>query len=170
MTPALSVIPGALVSDALTWGPIAVVAVFAIFLYRRGRPVRQEMRARPVTFSVAVDVQDLSNGVCQLNVHGDVFEVSGMISMPLLGQPQWYRASDTTMEVVPGRRRDWIQIASRHQARWAPQVRISPPYPPPPWMGFGHSYERRGTHRWMTRQIWDALVRAGVQTVGPPPQ
>jgi hypothetical protein len=121
-----------------------------------------------VTFSVNVDVQDLSNGVCHLTVHGDVFEVAGTIPMPLFGQQQWYRASDTTMEVVPGRRRDWIQIASRSQSRWASKVRISPPYPP--WMGFGHSYDRRGTHRWMTRQIWDALVRAGVHPVGPPPQ
>jgi hypothetical protein len=88
--------------------------------------------------------------------------------MPLLGQQQSYRASDTMMEVESGYRRDWIKIASRSESIWAPQVRISPPYPQ--WKGFGHSYDRRGRHRWMTRQIWDALVRAGVRPVGPPPQ
>lgn len=176
MTPALSAMPGTLLSQVWAWGPLALMAVgipaFVVTAYWRGRPLRQEMRARPVTFTVNIDVQSFNDGICHLNVHGDMFEVSGMIPVWLFGQQWCYRAGDTTMEVVQGWRRDWIQVAVQQQAGWARwagrRVRISPPYPPR--KGFNAPNDRRGAQRWMTGQIWDALIRAGVHPVGAPPQ
>jgi hypothetical protein len=54
------------------------------------------------------------------------------------------------MEVVPGWRHDWIEIA--------PQ--------PPTGQGTLIRLGRKNKNR----QIWDALARAGVHPVGSPPQ
>jgi hypothetical protein len=150
------------------------------------------MRARPTTFSSSVDVQlsFLGNwgslrGIPLLAVHGDVFEVSDLFPPArwLLGMQYCYRASDTTMEAVPGRRHDWIEIAGLPAAE-----RESSKVPVPSRVrgnlggpigvvvaGFrtlspADPTRIRIGRRRMNREIWDALVRAGVNPGGAPPQ
>ena len=120
---------------------------------RREEPLRKEMQARAVmtvmTFQARVVTED--RGGLRLTVRGDLFEVSHPFPLArfLFGQDYCYRAEDTTVELVPGLWYDWIEIGGQ------PGTGLSP-------MRIG----RRKT----TRQIWDALVRAGAQPIGPPPQ
>jgi hypothetical protein len=120
---------------------------------RREEPLRKEMQARAVmavmTFQARVVTED--RGTLRLTVRGDLFEVSHPFPLArfLLGQDYCYRAEDTTVELVPGLWYDWIEIGGQQ--------------------GTGLSPMRIGRRK-MTRQIWDALVRAGAQPIGPPPQ
>jgi hypothetical protein len=120
---------------------------------RREEPLRKEMQARAVmmvmTFQARVVTED--RGGLRLTVRGDLFEVSYPFPLArfLFGQDYCYRAEDTTVELVPGLWHDWIEIGGQ------PGTGLSP-------MRIGR--------RKMTRQIWDALVRAGAQPIGPPPQ
>ena len=120
---------------------------------RREEPLRKEMQARAVmtvmTFQARVVTED--RGGLRLTVRGDLFEVSHPFPLArfLFGQDYCYRAEDTTVELVPGSWHDWIEIGGQ------PGTGLSP-------MRIGR--------RKMTRQIWDALVRAGAQPIGPPPQ
>ena len=120
---------------------------------RREEPLRKEMQARAVmtvmTFQARVVTED--RGGLRLTVRGDLFEVSHPFPLArfLFGQDYCYRAEDTTVELVPGLWYDWIEIGGQ------PGTGLSP-------MRIGR--------RKMTRQIWDALVRAGAQPIGPPPQ
>jgi hypothetical protein len=120
---------------------------------RREEPLRKEMQARAVmavmTFQARVDTED--RGWLRLTVRGDLFEVSHPFPPArfLNGLDYCYRAEDTTVELVPGLWHDWIEVGGQ------PGTGLSP-------MRIGR--------RKMTRQIWDALVRAGAQPIGPPPQ
>jgi hypothetical protein len=110
------------------------------------------MRARAVmgvmTFQARVDTD---SGWLRLTVLGDLFEVSHPFPLArfLNGLDYCYRAEDTTVELVPGSWHDWIEIGGQP--------------------GTGLSAMRIGRRK-MTRQIWDALVRAGAKPIGPPPQ
>jgi hypothetical protein len=113
--------------------------------------LRKEMRARTVmTFEASVDVKD-QRGPLYLTVRGDLFEVSHPfpLARSLFGQDYCYRAKDTTVELLPGLWRDWIEIGGQ------PGTGLSP-------ILIGR--------RKMTRQIWDALVRAGAHPIGPSPR
>lgn len=120
---------------------------------RREAPLRKEMQARAVmavmTFQARVVTED--RGGLRLTVRGDLFEVSHPFPLArfLFGQDYCYRAEDTTVELVPGLWYDWIEIGGQQ--------------------GTGLSPMRIGRRK-MTRQIWDALVRAGAQPIGPPPK
>jgi hypothetical protein len=120
---------------------------------RREEPLRKEMQARAVmavmTFQARVVTED--RGGLRLTVRGDLFEVSHPFPLArfLFGQDYCYRAEDTTVELVPGLWYDWIEIGGQQ--------------------GTGLSPMRIGRRK-MTRQIWDALVRAGAQPIGPPPK
>lgn len=111
------------------------------------------MQARAVmgmmTFQARVVTED--RGGLRLTVRGDLFEVSHPFPLArfLVGQDYCYRAEDTTVELVPGLWYDWIEIGGQ------PGTGLSP-------MRIGR--------RKMTRQIWDALVNAGAQPIGPSPQ
>jgi hypothetical protein len=119
---------------------------------RREEPLRKEMQARAVmgmmTFQARVVTED--RGGLRLTVRGDLFEVSHPFPLArfLFGQDYCYRADDTTVELIPGLWHDWIEIGGQ------PGTGLSP-------MRIGR--------RKMTRQIWNALVRAGAQPIGPPP-
>jgi hypothetical protein len=116
---------------------------------RLEEPLRKEMQARAVTtFQARVDTD---RGALRLTVRRDLFEVSHPFPLArfLNGLDYCYRAEDTTVEHVPGLWHDWIEIGGR------PGTGLSP-------MRIGR--------RKMTRQIWDALVCAGAQPIGPPPQ
>jgi hypothetical protein len=120
---------------------------------RREEPLRKEMQARAamavMTFQARVVTED--RGGLRLTVRGDLFEVSHPFPLArfLFGQDYCYRAEHTTVELVPGLWYDWIEIGGQH--------------------GTGLSPMRIGRRK-MTRQIWDALVRAGAQPIGPPPK
>ena len=119
---------------------------------RREEPLREEMQARAVmavtTFQARVDTD---RGGLRLTVRGDLFEVSHPFPLArfLNGLDYCYRAEETTVELVPGSWHDWVEVGGQ------PGTGLSP-------MRIGR--------RKMTRQIWDALVRAGAQPIGPPPQ
>lgn len=126
---------------------------------RREEPLRKEIQARPVvTFRARVDVRAKNflgtmlsqRGPLYLIVCGDAFEVSHPFPLArfVFGQDYCYRAEDTTIKVVPGPRgHDWIEI--RGPIRSAAQIEIG----------------RKDTNR----QIWDVLVRAGANPIGPSP-
>src|ERR1700761_9413954 len=109
---------------------------------RREEPLRKEMQAWAVmgvmTFQARVVTEDRT---LRLTVRGDLFEVSHPFPLArfLPGLDYCYRAEDTTVELVPGLWHDWIEIGGQ------PGTGLSP-------MRIGR--------RKMTRQIWDALVRA----------
>ena len=120
-------------------------------------PLRKELRARPSTFRArvdlkagAVDPMESKSGLFSLIVHGDAFEVSD--AFPLFrflnGPGYCYRAKDTTVEMVHGVLHDWIEIC--------------------PLPGTGAIRIRIG-RRTMNPQLWDVLVSAGAQPIGPPP-
>jgi hypothetical protein len=162
-------------------------AAFVWIQRRRHReaPLRREMRERPATFRSRVDVQ-LSflgdwgslRGIPLLTVRGEVFEVSDLFPPArwLLGMQYCYQAAETTMEAMPGRRHDWIEIAAQPppggEASRIPVLSspvgavvaglVTSSLPRPPRIRIG----RRG----MTRDIWDALAGAGVHPIGAPPQ
>lgn len=111
-----------------------------------------------VSFRARVDVRAKNflgtmlsqRGPLYLIVCGDAFEVSHPFPLArfVFGQDYCYRAEDTTIKVVPGPRgHDWIEI--RGPIRSAAQIEIG--------------------RRNMNRQIWDALVRAGANPIGPSP-
>jgi hypothetical protein len=111
----------------------------------------EEIPARPVvTFRASVEIPD-KRGLLYLTVRGDVFEVSAPLAVArlVLGQEHCYRAEDTTVEVCPGRWRDWIEIGGR-PGTGIPPLKIR--------------------SRKMNRHVWEALVDAGAQPIGPPPQ
>lgn len=148
-------------SVVLTLGFLAVAFAAIAVVARRRRhheaPLRQQMRARPVTFRAPVDVKANAlgmmvseHGPLDLIVHGDAIEVSHPFPFArfLFGQEYCYRAEDTTVKVVPGLRHDWIEIESQPTGT-AARIQI----------------RRRN----MNRQIWDALVRAGAHPIGPAP-
>lgn len=114
------------------------------------KPLRDEMLASPATFRTEVEVQDL-RGPISLSVHGDAFQVTQRV--PLIrfvnGTDYCYRARDTTLETAHGRLHDWIEI------RGLP--------------GTGAEPIRIGRRK-NNRLIWDALVRAGADPIGPPPE
>lgn len=179
MTPALSAVPGTftalLISEGTRlvdswplpadWLPLIGLAVVfgTVFVRAQPRrrseaPLRLEMRARPMTFRSSVDAKlnvlglwgDV-NGMPFLAVHGDVFQASVSFPPGTWFGLQWcYRATETTMEVVPGWRHDWIDIAAQSPVGRPVRLRIG--------------------RRKMTREIWDALAWAGVQPVGAPPR
>jgi hypothetical protein len=140
------------------WEPLLLLAlILAVGMAiewprrRREEPIRREIRARPVvTFRTPVMVPD-NRGPVYLTVRGDVFEVSAPLKVVRLvfGPEHCYRAEDTTVKVCPRRRNDLIEIGGRP--------------------GRGISPLKIGSRK-MNRQIWDALVHAGVQPIGPPPQ
>jgi hypothetical protein len=103
-----------------------------------------------MTFRASVDVKD-RHGQLNLTVCGDLFEVSHPFPLArfLFGEDYCYRAEDTTVELVRGLWHDWIEIGGQ------PGTGLSP-------LLIGR--------RKMNRQIWDALVRAGAQPIGPSPQ
>jgi hypothetical protein len=132
-------------------------AVIALTRRRREGPLRKEMRARPVTFRSGVDVQaylfgtlTTQHGPLYLNVHGDAFEVLHVFPLAwfLFGQDYCYRARDTTVEMVPGVRHDWIEISGQ-QPGSAARILIG--------------------RKKMNRQLWDVLVSAGAHPIGSPP-
>jgi hypothetical protein len=148
-------------SVVLTLTIVAVAfAALAVAAWRRRRyraPMRQQIRARPVTFRAPVDVKANALGIMvsehgplDLIMHGDAIEVSHPFPFArfLFGQEYCYRAEDTTVKVVPGLRHDWIEIDGQPAAT-AARIQIR--------------------QRNMNRQIWDALVRAGAHPIGPPP-
>jgi hypothetical protein len=116
------------------------------------------MRARPVvdfraSVHVKADVLGLmlsARGPLDLVVRGDAFEVSHLFPLArfLFGQDYAYRASDVTIEVVPGLLYGWIEVLGQPGA---PGARI--------WIG----------RRKLNRPIWDALVRAGAHPIGSSP-
>ena len=123
---------------------------------QREGPLRNEIQARPVvTFQARVDVRAKGmlgamlsqRGPLYLIVCGDAFEVSHPFPLArfVFGQDYCYRAEDTTIEVVPGPRHDWIEISGQPIGSAAPI-----------WIG----------RRDINRQIWDALVRAGAHPIG----
>jgi hypothetical protein len=138
----------------------AAFAAIAVVAWRRrhhGAPLRQQMRARPVTFRAPVDVKANAlgmmvseHGPLDLIMHGDAIEVSHPFPFArfLFGQEYCYRAEDTTIKVVPGSRHDWIEIQGQPTGT-ATRIQIRRPD--------------------MNRQIWDALVRAGAHPIGPAP-
>jgi hypothetical protein len=128
---------------------IAVSASVAWSRRRREEPLRNEMQARAVTFRTRVGVND-QRGPLYLTVRGDLFEVSDPIPLArfLFGHDYCYRAEDTTVEVVSGLWHEWIEIGGRPGTGIAP-IQIG--------------------QRKMNRQIWDALVHAGVYPIGPAP-
>jgi hypothetical protein len=109
------------------------------------------MQARTVvTFRARVDVKDQRDPL-YLTVRGDLFGVSHPLRLVryLFGEDYCYRAADTTVEVVPGRWHDWIEVHGQPGTGIAP-IQIG--------------------RRKMNRQIWDALVQAGAEPIGPSPQ
>jgi hypothetical protein len=116
------------------------------------------MRARPVVdfrarVDAKADVHGLmlsARGPLDLVVRGDAFEVSHPFPLArfLFGQEYAYRASDATIEIVPGLLHQWIEL---HGQPGGPPARI--------WIG----------RRNLNRQIWDALVRAGAHPIGSSP-
>lgn len=124
----------------------ATLAVVARRRRHREAPLRQQMRARPVTFRASVQVKGESNPL-DLIVRGDAFEVSHPFPFArfLFGSEYCYRAEDTTVRVVPGLRHDWIEIDGQ-----------------PPGTGAWIQIWQRN----MNHEIWDALVRAGAHPLG----
>jgi hypothetical protein len=120
-----------------------------LYRLRWEKPLREAMRARPVTFQAQVELQD-ERGLFSLTVHGDAFEV--VQGFPVIGflngTDYCYRAPDTTLEITHGWLHDWIAI------RGLP--------------GTGAEPVRIGKRK-MNRQIWDVLVSAGAHPIGPPP-
>lgn len=107
-----------------------------------------------VDFQVRVDVKASvlgmmlsARGPLELIVRDDAFEISHPFALArfLFGQEYAYRAGDTTIEVVPGLLHDWIEVNGQ-QAGQAARI----------WIG----------RRNLNRQIWDALVHAGVHPIG----
>ncbi len=136
---------------------LAVIAVGARPRQRREAPLRKQMRAWPQTFQAGVDVRASFLGMMlppqgrlRLVVRGDAFEVAHYfpLSRFVFGQRYCYRAEDTTIKVVTGQRRDWIEIDGQ-TAGTAVRIRI--------W------------RRDMNRQLWSALTGAGAQPIGPAP-
>jgi hypothetical protein len=133
---------------------VALIAGYVVFseLPRRRweRPLREEMRARPVTFQASVAV-DSSRGPFYLSVHGDAFEVATVFPpfRLLNGEDYCYRAQDTTVEMVHGVLHDWIEICGQPGSGAVP-IRIG--------------------RRKMNRQLWGVLVSAGAHPIGPPPE
>jgi hypothetical protein len=117
---------------------------------RLEKPLREEIRARPATFRLQVEVKDLRGGAC-LSVHGDAFEVAQKFPVIgfLNGTDYCYRARDTTVEAAHGLLHDWIML------RGMP--------------GTGARALEIG-HRKVNSLLWDALVSAGAHPLGPPPQ
>ena len=125
---------------------------------QREESLRKEIQARPVvTFQARVDVRanflgtmTSQHGPLYLIVCGDAFEVSHPFPLArfVFGQDYWYRAEDTTIEVVSGPRHGWMEISGQPIGSAA---RI--------WIG----------RRSMNRQIWDALVRIGAHPIGSSP-
>jgi hypothetical protein len=110
--------------------------------------IRAEMWGRPVDYRARVSVcvsffglMGRRRGLLDLIVRGDAFEISGRF-----GPGHYYRADDTTIEVVTGLLHNWVEIRGRPGR---PAARI--------WVG-----------RWnMTHHIWHALVRAGAHPAQP---
>jgi hypothetical protein len=178
---------------------IPVVAFGALFAWNQPRrlreaPLRREMRAKPSTFKAGLfDVQaiflgmwaSVKGGPFLLTVHGDVVGVSSLLPPArfVFGYQWCYQARDTTMKIVPGRRHELIEIAGLPTAvrptskaavlgealgnlggpigEVVAAFRSLSPVSP--------ALIRIGNKR-MTREIWDALARAGVHPVGAPPQ
>jgi len=126
---------------------------------QREGPLRKEIQARPVvTFQARGDVRAKDflgtvlsqRGPLYLIVCGDAFEVSHPLPLArfMFGQDYCYRGEDTTVQVVPGPRHDWIEVSGQPIGS-AAQI----------WIG----------RRNMNRQIWDTLVRAGAHPIGSSP-
>ena len=158
--------PGPPPPPASVWFGVVVLAlVFGSFAFvawsrRRGeKPLRKEIRARPVTLRVRVEVLAApfgktmlaQGGPLFLDMHGDAFQVSHPFPLAWFpfGQDYCYRAQDTTVEMVRDRyHSDWIEINGQ-PAGSAARIQI-----------------RR---RKMNRQLWDVLVSAGAHPIGSPP-
>jgi hypothetical protein len=137
---------------------IVLVAIASIGYAVRGnlhrlrweKPLREEMQARPATFRWKVEMPGY-RGLVSLSVHGDAFEI--VDKTPVIGFfngiDYCYRARDTTVETVHGFLHDWIEIRGVPGTGAAP-IRIG--------------------RRKINRQLWDVLVGAGAQPIGPPPQ
>jgi hypothetical protein len=136
----------------------AAIAIVAGRRRRREAPLRREMRGRPAeNFRASVDakVSVLGmmlpvNGRLQLIVRGDALEVSHPFPLArvMFGQEYCYLAKETTVEDVSGLRHGWIQIDGR-PAGTGVRIQIG--------------------RRKMDREIWDALIEAGAQPIGPGP-
>jgi hypothetical protein len=136
----------------------AAIAIVAGRRRRREAPLRREMRARPeVTFRASVDVKVsflgmmlAARGRLQLIVRGDAFEVTHPFPLArvIFGQEYCYLAKETTVEAVTGLRRGLIEINGRPAGTGA-RIRIG--------------------QRNMDDEIWDALIQAGAEPVGPGP-
>ena len=142
---------------AILAAAFAAVAVIAWPRQHHEAPLRKQMRARPVTFRVGVDVRASYlgtmlpvTGPLYLVVRDDVVKVSHFFPPArfLFGQRYCYRAEDTTIKVVTGLRHDWIEIDGQ-PAGTAARIWIWRPS--------------------MNRQIWNVLIRAGVHPTGSVP-
>jgi hypothetical protein len=119
---------------------------------RREALIRAEMRGRPADYRARVNTREsafglmvVGHGLLNLIVRGDAFEISGRLHS-LFGPEHYYRADDTTIEVVTGLLHNWVEIRGR-PGRTAARI----------WVG-----------RWnMTHHIWHALVRAGTHPAQP---
>jgi hypothetical protein len=143
-----------------TLGFLVVVFSVVFVMSRRRRrfetPLRIAASAREVpTFitSVAARVswlgQEVSvKGRLQLVIWGDIVEVSQPLPLArfITGQEYFFLARETTVTIIPGRQ-DWILIEGHWRGRLT-QV----------WVSDGG----------MTREIWNALVRAGASPGEPP--
>jgi len=148
----------AAVNVAVILAVIAVVLGYAVLQQwprrRWEEPLRNEMREQPVTFQSGVDFKEDSmsaeRGPVNLIVHGDTFEVTSQVPAFrfLNGTDYCYHAPDTTVEMVRGVLRDWIEICGQPGTGAVP-VKIG--------------------RRKDNRQLWDVLVRAGAHPIGPPP-
>ena len=139
---------------------VVVFGAFAIGTLPRRRheaPLRKELRAAPaVTFRARVQVKSsvvgvrmAARGSLDLIVSGDAFRVFHPFPLGrwMFGQDWSYRATEVTIEMLPGLRHDWIEIDG------------------PPRAGARIQIGSRDRNR----QIWSALLGAGARPIGPPP-
>jgi hypothetical protein len=148
----------AAVNIAVIVALIAVVFGYVAFegLPRRRweKPLREKMRAQPVTFTsgvaVKADQMQADSGPLNLTVYGDTFQVAPAIPIfgLLSGTDFCYHAPATTVEMVHGVLRDWIEICG-YPGTGAVPIKIG--------------------RRKANRQLWDVLVSAGAHPIGPPP-
>ena len=139
-------------------GVFGALGTLAWIRRHREAPLRSELQARPVTFRSRVRVNAelfgmmaSLHGNLHLNVHGDAFEIvdNMPVSKFVFGMDYCYRAQFTNVQVIRLGRSECIEITG-YPGSTAVRVRV--------WGCDAN------------RQVWDALVAAGAQPVGQPPQ
>jgi hypothetical protein len=124
-------------------------------------PLRREVKAQRVILRTNVTAKLVSviagnlvfRGLTKLTIRPNAFDVSAAfpLARAVFNQEYYFRARETTIEMSPGMRKDWILFTGRRQNGRGVQLLVS-------------------TTNYPIREIWDALVGAGAVPIGPPPQ